>query len=35
MPRKKIKGQRGEMKDADSAEGKGKCMREKIQCMRG
>ena len=32
MPRKKIKGQRREIKDADSAEGKVKCMREK--CMR-
>ena len=33
MPRKKIKGQRREIKDADSSEGKVKCMREK-KCMR-
>ena len=28
MPRKKIKGQRREIKDADSAKGKVKCMRD-------
>ena len=33
MPRKKIKGQRREIKDADSVEEKVKCMREK-KCMR-
>ena len=35
MPRKKIKGQREEIKDVDSDEGIIKCMREKIKCMRG
>ena len=34
MPRKKMKGQRGEIKDADSALGKVKCMRERRKCMR-
>ena len=33
MPRKKIKGQKREIKDADSVEEKVKCKREK-KCMR-